>query len=192
MDYRFTYIDENGQVRNRDEVRSLRERLAGAGQKLWDALMSEGAYAGARRGASGREVREIYLLDLAERAALDERALIAERDHLLYLIERTRDDLSEALTSQDLAYVENAQRRFAHSPLLRGRASPPTETPPPATPCACRACFAERYSGVPWYEVPPTFIVCETCGNKRCPHATSHRLSCTHSNAPGQPGSVFA
>lgn len=34
-------------------------------------------------------------------------------------------------------------------------------------------------------------IVCTTCGNKRCPHATDHRLECGGSNAPGQPGSVY-
>lgn len=34
-------------------------------------------------------------------------------------------------------------------------------------------------------------IVCETCGNKRCPHATDHRHQCTNSNAPGQPGSIY-
>lgn len=35
-------------------------------------------------------------------------------------------------------------------------------------------------------------ILCEVCGNKRCPHATNHRNDCTGSNAPGQPGSIFA
>ena len=34
-------------------------------------------------------------------------------------------------------------------------------------------------------------ILCEHCGNKRCPHASDHRLECTGSNAPGQPGSVY-
>ena len=33
-------------------------------------------------------------------------------------------------------------------------------------------------------------VVCSTCGNKRCPHATDHRLECSGSNEPGQPGSV--
>ncbi len=33
------------------------------------------------------------------------------------------------------------------------------------------------------------FIVCVTCGNKRCPKATDHRNECTGSNAPGQEGS---
>jgi len=34
-------------------------------------------------------------------------------------------------------------------------------------------------------------ILCPTCGNKRCPAASDHRLGCTGSNEPGQPGSVF-
>lgn len=36
-----------------------------------------------------------------------------------------------------------------------------------------------------------TMFLCATCGNKRCPHAADHRLACTHSNAPGQKGSLY-
>ena len=35
------------------------------------------------------------------------------------------------------------------------------------------------------------FIVCGTCGNKRCPKASDCSLECTGSNASGQVGSVF-
>lgn len=35
------------------------------------------------------------------------------------------------------------------------------------------------------------FVVCQECGNKRCPKATDHRFACTHSNEPGQPGSRY-
>lgn len=34
-------------------------------------------------------------------------------------------------------------------------------------------------------------IVCSVCGNKRCPHATSHRHPCSGSNRPGQRGSAY-
>ena len=34
-------------------------------------------------------------------------------------------------------------------------------------------------------------FICETCGNKRCPHATDHRHACTGSNEPGQKGSAY-
>lgn len=37
----------------------------------------------------------------------------------------------------------------------------------------------------------PRFIVCEICGNKRCPHATNHIHDCTGSNEPGQLGSEW-
>jgi hypothetical protein len=65
-------------------------------------------------------------------------------------------------------------------------------------PCGCRRCLAESGATVelaPGCVVPvgATFMVlCATCGNKRCPHATDHRHACTNSNAPGQPGSVYA
>lgn len=29
-------------------------------------------------------------------------------------------------------------------------------------------------------------VLCETCGNKRCPRAGNRRYLCTHSNEPGQ------
>lgn len=34
-------------------------------------------------------------------------------------------------------------------------------------------------------------VVCQKCGNKRCPHATDHELACTESNDPGQLGSQY-
>ena len=52
----------------------------------------------------------------------------------------------------------------------------------------CIRCWKEDDSGDPLRLRP--FIVCQTCGNKRCPKATDHRLACTDSNAPGQPGSA--
>lgn len=49
-------------------------------------------------------------------------------------------------------------------------------------------CCIKHYDGVPLLQ--PT-IVCLCCGNKRCPKASNHRLPCTQSNDPGQPGSVY-
>jgi hypothetical protein len=34
-------------------------------------------------------------------------------------------------------------------------------------------------------------ILCETCGNKRCPHATNHNNKCTNSNDVRQAGSRY-
>lgn len=60
--------------------------------------------------------------------------------------------------------------------------------------CGCHRCTNERQEGMSLADKMPEIrmILCETCGNKRCPHATDHRLACTNSNEPGQPGSVYA
>lgn len=52
--------------------------------------------------------------------------------------------------------------------------------------CGCHHCRRHDWQN-PWATV---MVVCSICGNKRCPHASDHRLSCTGSNEPGQPGSV--
>lgn len=47
--------------------------------------------------------------------------------------------------------------------------------------CGCSKCNPDA-----WW-----MIVCSSCGNKRCPHATDHKFVCTGSNEPGQEGSVY-
>jgi hypothetical protein len=49
----------------------------------------------------------------------------------------------------------------------------------------CYACASPR-------ERLTRMIVCPDCGNKRCPRGTDHRLDCTRSNEPEQPGSRYA
>lgn len=69
-------------------------------------------------------------------------------------------------------------------------ADPTPHEPLPA--CDCRQCIRDR--GDVRFGLPremTEFIVCQQCGNKRCPHATNHRNECTDSNAPGQPGSEY-
>jgi hypothetical protein len=51
--------------------------------------------------------------------------------------------------------------------------------------CPCSQCNADAGVQVWW------MVVCATCGNKRCPHATDHRHACTGSNEPGQAGSAY-
>ena len=53
--------------------------------------------------------------------------------------------------------------------------------------CTCHTCF-------PIKATDPTSMfmrLCPDCGNKRCPKATNHELSCTNSNEPGQDGSIY-
>lgn len=51
----------------------------------------------------------------------------------------------------------------------------------------CRCARCEPSNGI-----DRRMVFCETCGNKRCPHATWHIHKCTGSNEPGQPGSAYA
>ena len=56
--------------------------------------------------------------------------------------------------------------------------------------CGCYSCLDQPELG----SSNPTdkmCVTCETCGNKRCPHATHHDNACTDSNEPGQPGSRY-
>lgn len=58
--------------------------------------------------------------------------------------------------------------------------------------CGCWTCVSEEVSsreGAARFSMP--FIVCDLCGNKRCPRATHHDNACTQSNDPEQPGSRY-
>ena len=68
--------------------------------------------------------------------------------------------------------------------------------------CGCERCIDEERAEIgvtPEDDLMGTtprglvklMILCETCGNKRCPHATDHRNTCTGSNEPGQKGSSW-
>lgn len=60
-------------------------------------------------------------------------------------------------------------------------------------PChACIEKFDIRAPHMPMFRLDSgKMILCETCGNKRCPHASDHRLACTGSNESGQIGSIY-
>lgn len=50
--------------------------------------------------------------------------------------------------------------------------------------CWCEACRPNTFEDM-------RMILCQSCGNKRCPHATNHLNACTGSNEPGQRGSSW-
>ncbi len=54
----------------------------------------------------------------------------------------------------------------------------------------CRACEDEYIATLSGLErfTARRFVVCRTCGNKRCPKAQHHDRACTGSNEPGQEG----
>lgn len=61
--------------------------------------------------------------------------------------------------------------------------------------CECHRCIKENDLKDPHIGKFPLnmtkMILCPICGNKRCPKASDHRLECTGSNEPGQPGSIY-
>ena len=60
------------------------------------------------------------------------------------------------------------------------------------TDCQCRQCLRDRNERSGLFKAEMTrMILCQKCGNKRCPHATDHRHACTNSNEPGQVGSSY-
>lgn len=63
--------------------------------------------------------------------------------------------------------------------------------------CGCLRCLRERDEGkaIAGIWLPAEFftmVVCELCGNKRCPHSDDHRNACSNSNEPGQPDSRYS
>lgn len=67
--------------------------------------------------------------------------------------------------------------------MAQTEAAPQADDPVRPPPCGkCRTCQPNQNR----------MVVCEHCGNKRCPHATDCGHACTNSNEPGQPGSCYA
>lgn len=56
---------------------------------------------------------------------------------------------------------------------------------PAPTECPCIQCLSEVETFIWW------MVVCDLCGNKRCPHSDDHRSPCTGSNETGQHGSRY-
>lgn len=81
--------------------------------------------------------------------------------------------------------------RLAAENLRMARKFGDPAKPPPE--CLCHACIKEhdiRSPSMPYAALSVSImIVCEICGNKRCPHANDHRNECTRSNEPNQVGS---
>ncbi len=59
--------------------------------------------------------------------------------------------------------------------------------------CTCWSCYYNRLdkpylTAIMDGDPIVLFIICQKCGNKRCPHAGDHRYLCTNSNEPDQVG----
>ena len=53
--------------------------------------------------------------------------------------------------------------------------------------CSCRKCIETNDGSIFGLAV---FVVCQKCGNKRCPKASDHRMKCTGSNELNQVGEL--
>lgn len=76
--------------------------------------------------------------------------------------------------------------RAAHALACSHRASPPT-----LLDYDCHKCFRKLAGDNQMMIMHRRIILCQECGNKRCPKASDHDLKCTGSNDPGQPGSLY-
>jgi hypothetical protein len=150
---------------------------------------------------AGRETinRAAYLLDWLHDYCMAEKVNI---DKLPYLpeLQESAEQL-RALTGADQNAATAAPIHCSEDSLLSGESSGAQSAAAPSQPEAgkkcgqCYECLKGKTvdSGPIKIAVTSTrMIVCETCGNKRCPHATDCALDCTDSNEPGQVGSVYA
>lgn len=89
----------------------------------------------------------------------------------------------DALGSTDVsASAEDDSHGF-----FEGAPGAPAPAPASALPierCGCHACRPVTLADM-------RMVLCDQCGNKRCPHANDHRNACTNSNEAGQPGSAY-
>ena len=104
------------------------------------------------------------------------RALLAEDKLAIYVMAEEFERLRDG--------VLVTPRNAPESP--DGSTGNDSETP---KGCQCRICVDARTAPEDWWM--KGMILCATCGNKRCPHATNHDNACTNSNATGQAGSDY-
>lgn len=57
--------------------------------------------------------------------------------------------------------------------------------------CLCIRCREKREEELYWFGTMIEMVVCQQCGNKRCPHSDDHNNPCSGSNEPGQLGSRY-
>lgn len=119
--------------------------------------------------------------------------LLAEREACAAVAETTRGaDASEIVAGVSGSIAAAIRARGELSDMLMDKKTIVAEVHAAVPGCDCHRCIkgrGETINGLPVTLM--RMIVCSECGNKRCPHATDHRLACTNSNEPGQPGSVY-
>lgn len=91
--------------------------------------------------------------------------------------------------------IDHARAYGAPAPLVAQEVVTDAETIRGAWPAQddCHRCWDERTRDADTKTriTSRIMFLCPTCGNKRCPKASDHRLACTGSNEPGQEGSIY-
>ena len=107
----------------------------------------------------------------------------AGNDHLRSF-EKDIGNLERALKSPE-PEPSNAPQEVRYDHLGIGHIAAPAMRFRSKPSCGCLRCLRSRREEV------CHMVVCQVCGNKRCPHSDSHANRCTHSNEPGQKGSRY-
>ena len=127
-------------------------------------------------------------MDVDNSAAVERRKQLEEFDAAIKAQEEIIADEGELLPYTLSLEHLNAERQHILDELIA--------LDPLVAMCQCRQCLRDRKEGSRiGKRFLPTemgrMILCENCGNKRCPHATDHRHACTGSNDTGQAGSAY-
>lgn len=115
------------------------------------------------------------------------------------MTDATRSALTWALAELrgETRYANDDQRQacFVQADAALARPAAPTQSAAQTgEACRCSRCVNEAVAaegGSGFDTRLMQMFLCTQCGNKRCPHATDHRLSCTNSNEAGQEGSSY-
>jgi hypothetical protein len=142
-----------------------------------------------------KRIEDVLAAHPAEPAAPDG----GERERAIDVLKRIDREYGVNHTSkwcrdQALAALRPAEGGFSSFPKTEIPGGGSSEG---VSDCSCYHCSKERFATLPseaFFSLANPdmrMVTCAICGNKRCPHATDHRLACTNSNEPGQPGSNY-
>jgi len=117
-------------------------------------------------------------------AALVRAGVLTEEQHCAYARAAQADGDYRSYTCEDAGTHCPPPRLVTRWEVATVHRQMPNSLAP--TECPCVSCLTEAGVSAWW------MIVCDECGNKRCPHGTDHRHECSGSNEPGQAGSRYA
>jgi hypothetical protein len=89
---------------------------------------------------------------------------------------------SSALPAEVRASLDECRKEW--DAAVRAAPAPALAASKPMSACWC-------HIRRPVTMLDSRMVLCPTCGNKRCPHASHHDHECGNSNEPGQSGSAY-